>query len=202
MLLSKPREKKGDLGYSWPAYPQITTTLLAAVTVAGVFVGIGSLTQQTWMFWLGLLTVGGVMGSHILRYWSVRVQRRDAREAWHAQLICQCSTATGTGLRLMQGYFRAREPVLLILTENALHLSCSDQLQIVHTIPLYNIVEAQVVQLPMTQAASSTALHLSVHSQGNLLDELAFYGFERHAPASLWVTMIEQIRPPFTKRPN
>lgn len=199
---SRRRGREGG-PLAWPDYPAISTTLLAAVGVAGLFLGLGTLTMEGWVTWLGLVVAAGVLASHLLRYRRVYARRSALREALDARLIGQCR---GLGeSTFLRAYSEGEEPLLLVLTDDALHVGRPDPLEIFATLPLYDIshVQAGTVSHPRwdtdevgdAAAGAAPVLNLAVRMSGQRVHRLAFGGFERRVPPSLWETTLQGMLP-------
>jgi hypothetical protein len=194
--------RRDELVLAWPNYPEILNTLLSAVGVAGIFLGLGTLTQQAWVTWLGLVVSAGVLGSHVVRYRRASAQRQMAREMLGARLICHCRRVGGPSF--MQTYYDGNEQVVLLLTDDALHICQADTpLRISSTIPFYDIQDVQVgpVKEPLwdsdiageTLEDKKDVLNLAVRMSGPRVYRLAFCDFERHAPAEAWATALSRV---------
>lgn len=187
--------QRDEVHLVWPDYPDILTTLLAAVGVAGIFLGMGALTEQGWVTWVGLVVAAGVLGSHVVRYRRATAQRALAQQLLGARLISHCRRLGGPSF--VQSYFDGMERVVLLLTDDALHICQNDpSLQIATTLHFYEIRDVQIgrVEAPLWDAdlAGETlenqegVLNLAVQRGGARIYRLAFSGFESHAPAESW----------------
>lgn len=186
---------------AWPDYPDILSTLLTAVSVAGIFLGLGTLTNETWFTWLGLVLSAGVLGYHIIRYRQIIQQRTDATQILGAQLISHCRYLGGSDFMKMQR--DNTERVVLVLTDDALHVGHREPLNIFASLPVYNINDAQVGHLaepkwntdsvPPELSQQEDVLNLAVHMRGSKIYHLAFYDFEKEVPSSVWANRIGQM---------
>lgn len=187
----------------WPDHPQVFNTLLLAATAATLMLGLATLMHQPWLTWLGLVIAAGILVWHVWRYRQVMRERRRTHQVLDAQLIGRCR-GTG-GPRSMQLYYDEHERMLLLLTDDALHICSSQPLQVVSTIPLYNIADAQVGQpqtplwevdrIEATWKDDVDALNLAVRMGGETLHRLAFHDFERHAPPEQWADALRRAMP-------
>lgn len=198
-----PRQE--GAGLAWPDYPSVFTTLLAAGAVAGLFLGLGTLTVQGWVIWLGLVIAAGILASHVVRHRQATQRRAQARTALGARLMSQCKSLGGSSF--LQRYHDGMDPVVLVLTDDALHIGHPDPLHIFATLPLYEIDDVQVGpvkdpkwdsdEMQHDLADEPNALNLAVHMSGQKIYRLAFSQFEKHAPPDMWATSLRKsVTPP------
>ena len=184
---------------SWPPYPEIGATLLAAVGVAGVFLGVGTLTAQGWVTWLGLVVAAGVLASHLFRYRRVMQRRAATQRMLDARLMSGCVRLGGP--KFMQHYYDGHERVILALTDDALHILTGEPLAVFTTISLFNLHAAQAGHVPhpiwdedyitSDLGDEGGVLNLAVQMSGLKVYRMAFKDFERHAPASRWADALQ-----------
>lgn len=186
---------------AWPDYPDIFNTLLTAVSVAGIFLGLGTLTNETWFTWLGLVVTAGVLGYHLIRYRQIMEQRTQARQTLGAQLMSHCKYLGGSDFMKRQS--DNTERVVLVLTDDALHIGHREPLNIFASLPVYNINDAQTGHVdepkwntdsvPTEFSGQQDVLNLAVQMRGRKVYHLAFYDFEKQVPSSVWANKIGQM---------
>jgi hypothetical protein len=166
--------------FAWPEHPDIFVTLLATVATASLFLGVGTLTQQHWLTWVGLVVAAAVLFSHLFRHRCAQSRRQATAHVMQASLISRCRVRGGSNF--MNAYTDSGEPVVLALTDNALHLCQPDPVRVFLTIPLYNIEDLSVVEF-----SHWDALHLLARLGEQREHHLIVYDFESHAPVQAWV---------------
>lgn len=201
-LLNRLRstETSGQLALSWPDYPSLVTTLVAAASVAAIFLGVGTLTRQGWVTWVGLVIAAGVLASHSWRHRQATEQRDATRQHLDARLISRCRRLGGPSF--MQVYYDQTEAVVLVLSDDALHILHDEPLQIFSTIPLYDVEDAAAgpVARPLWEEDCVTdalddenhVLNLAVRLEGSKSFRLAFTNLECDAPPPLWANALRR----------
>ena len=200
----------GKFPLAWPDYPAITTTLLAAVGIAGVFLGIGTLTSQSWVVWLGLIVAVSLLGYHVVRYRRARAQRALTQTMLGAHLISHCRHFGGP--KSMQEYYRGGERVVLILTDDALHICPDDSpLQIFTTVPLYALqvaevegraAEADLLPVLADLKDQKEMLSLGVQLNSYAVQRLLFCDFEKNSPPTCWAHALNRMLRPRAMVPS
>jgi hypothetical protein len=188
---------------AWPNHPEKMTTLLAAAGVAGTFLGLGTLTGQRWVTWLGLVVAAAILVSHIVRHRRTDAHRAATCELLNVRLMSRCERRGGP--TFMQTYYGRTEPVVLALSDMGLHICRGEALQILTTLPLYDIeavgagpIEQSVWQTDFVAeplADEGDVLNLAVRMSGDKLHCFTFTHFERHAPPALWADAIRHSIP-------
>lgn len=177
----------------WPQYPSVVTTLLAASGIILLFVGVSLLTATRWLTWVGLGLMVLIAGIHLMRYRQAQAQRQGAQTQLKARLVSRCMSA---GDNPFLERFRANDdPVVLVLNDDSLQLGHIKPLTIFSSIPLYDI---QGIFLPAgpTQGgeeATKAELTISFTANNDRHYLLALKEFERHAPASKWVELLQPL---------
>ena len=164
---------------AWPSYPGVITTLLAAIGVTTLFLGLSAVTATAWLTWVGLGLMALVIALHLWRFWQTRQKRALAREQMQATLMGQCLSVEDSSF--LKKHNMGAEPLLLVLTEDALHLGHRDPLDIVATIPLYNVESATA-----NGTAANPVLKLDIRTNGERIQTVALTNFETNAPAHVW----------------
>lgn len=164
---------------AWPSYPGVMTTLLAAIGVTTLFLGLSAVTNTIWFTWVGLGLMVGVVGLHLWRFWQARQKRAIAREQLHANLIGQCRSLEDSSF--LKRHNIGDEPLLLVLTDDALHLGHHNPLDIIATVPLYNVESAAA-----NGSAAKPVLKLDIRTNSERVHTLALTDFEANTPAQLW----------------
>lgn len=164
---------------AWPAYPGVMTTLLASIGLTTLFLGLSAVTNTPWLTWLGLALMVVVVGLHLWRFWQARKQRAIAREQLHATLIGQCRSLDESSF--LKRHNIGAEPLLLVLTDDALHLGHQNPLDIFATVPLYNVESAAA-----NGSAVNPVLKLDIRTNGERIHTLALSHFESNTPAHVW----------------
>jgi hypothetical protein len=195
---SRDAMQSDNLVLGWPSFPAVTSTLLAGVSVIGLFLGLGTLTGQSWVTWFGLLVAAGILAAHVVRYRRALRQRHRAQETLSAHLISHCKHLGGSSF--MQQYYEDLDHVVLVLTEDALHICVDDNpLNIFTTVPLYDITEVQLgpdradepdQKAPVVQRE---ILNLAIRTSGQRLYRVSFSNFEKQAPAALWADNLRRL---------
>jgi hypothetical protein len=193
----------GQVVLRWPDHPSIGTTLLAAVGTAGIFLGLGTLTAQGWVTWLGLVIAAGILASHSWRHREAQKRRAATRQLLDARLISRCRRLGGPSF--MQVYYDGTDSVVLVLSDDALHIYHGEPLQIFSTIPLYVIEDASAgpVENPLWEEDNvpdgltdeGKVLNLAVRMGGPKSFRLAFTNLERGAPPDLWAEALRRSSP-------
>jgi hypothetical protein len=165
--------------FAWPEHPDIFVTLLATVATASMFLGVGTLTWQHWLTWVGLVVAAAVLFSHVFRHRRAQARRAATARVMQARLISRCRVRGGSNF--MNAYTDSGEPVVLALTDNALLLCQPDPVRVFLTIPLYNIEDLSVVEFSQWDA-----LHLLARLGEQREHHLILYDFEQHAPVAAW----------------
>lgn len=164
---------------AWPSYPGVMTTLLAAIGITTLFLGLSAVTNTVWFTWIGLGLMVGVVGFHLWRVWQTRQKRAVAREQLHANLIGQCRSLEESSF--LKRHNIGAEPLLLVLTDDALHLGHHNPLDIIATVPLYNVESAAA-----NGSAAKPVLKLDIRTNSERVHTLALTDFEANAPAQMW----------------
>lgn len=169
---------------SWPRYPSKISTLLALVGGMALITGIGILVGQRWLTGVGYLLGAAFVIYHLVAHYQVRRQRHATLLANAARLVSHCKQLGATPT--LQPYFAQRDDVVLMLTDDALHLfGDSDPLDLFTSIPLYEIAG---VGHSDTDRGS---LELLIEAGRQRPYLLRFNHFEPTAPASAWVTALQ-----------
>jgi hypothetical protein len=169
---------------AWTPYPGVMTTLLAGIGVITLFLGLSTITNTIWFTWIGLGLMGFIVGAHLWRYWQARRNRVLAREQLHATLISQCRSSEESSF--LKRHHIGTEPLILVLTEDSLHVGHRDPLDIFATVPLYN-----VEKVALNGNSTNPTLKLEVRTNGERVHTLAFNDFESNAPARAWAEALE-----------
>jgi hypothetical protein len=164
---------------AWPPYPGVMTTLLASIGVTTLFLGLSAITGLAWLTWVGLGLMAVVVGLHLWRFWQARKQRALAREQLQANLIGQCRSLNESSF--LKRHNIGDEPLLLVLTDDALHLGHRNPLDIFATVPLYNVESAAA-----NSSTSNPVLKLDIRTNSERVHTLALSNFEANAPATMW----------------
>jgi hypothetical protein len=165
---------------AWSRYPGVVTTLLAAIAITTLFLGLSSVTSTVWLTWVGLGLMGAVVVLHLWRVWNTRRQRTDAQAHFHAQLIGSCRPIEENAF--LKRHNVSEDPLVLLLTEDALQFAYIDPLNIFATLPLYNIEAATLTE----NGTNNPTLQLNVRTAHDRLYTLKLADFESHAPAPRW----------------
>lgn len=164
---------------AWPSYPGVMTTLLASIGVTTLFLGLSAVTNTPWLTWVGLGLMAGVVGLHLWRFWQARKKRALTREQLHANLIGQCRSLDDSSF--LKRHNVGAERLLLVLTDDALHLGHHNPLDIIATVPLYNVESAAA-----NGTAAKPVLKLDIRTNSDRVHTLALTDFEANAPAQVW----------------
>ncbi len=186
---------------AWPAPPGVLATLVAAVVVATLFLGIGTLTQQRWLPVLGVVVAVGVLVVHVVRYQRAEAARRQAQQTIGARLMSRCRASGGP--EALHSYTDEVDWLVLALTDNALHLCQAEPLEIFMTLPLYSIGEVQVAEPAESKgvvanrraAGRNACLQLAARMGEHAAYRMTFCNFEPNAPAPLWGRALARPEP-------
>ena len=188
---------------AWPNHPEKMTTLLAAVGVAGTFLGLGTLTGQYWVTWLGLVVAAASLVSHVVRHRQTDTRRAATSDLLNVHLISRCEPVGGP--RFLQSYYDRGEPVVLVLSDVGLHICQGEVLQHFTTLPLYDIEDANIraIEQPAWESGfvaeppsrEGDVLNLTVRVSGDKIHHFTFTRFERHAPPTLWANALRHSLP-------
>lgn len=168
---------------AWTPYPGVMTTLLAGIGVTTLFLGLSAITNTVWLTWVGLGLMTVILAAHLWRFWQARRNRALTREQFNAALISQCRSSEEN--TFLKRHNIGEEPLILVLTDDALHLGNRDPLDIFATFPLYNIESVATNGNP-----ANPTLKLEVRTNGERVHTLAFHHFETNAPAEAWATAL------------
>lgn len=164
---------------AWPSYPGVMPTLLAAIGLTTLFLGLSAVTNTAWFAWVGLVLMTGVVGLHLWRFIQTRRRRAFTREQLHATLIGQCRGLEDSSF--LKRHNIGADPLVLVLTDDALHIGHRNPLDIFATVPLYNVYKAT-----STGTASDAILKLDIRTNSDRVHSLALTDFEANAPAPSW----------------
>lgn len=186
-ILGNRSSKFSELAVTWPDYPSVVGTLLATVGASGALTGIAALTAQPWLSWLAMIVAVVILAAHRLRQQRVVRSRRQTQQILGARLVSRCLRANGpTPLR---SFLERSDGVVLALTTDALLICQADrELNVIATIPLFNVQHVAIEQLHQLLAtAADPALTVSVDRHGIAPETFAFAGFEVGISAAHWL---------------
>lgn len=149
-MLATYRWWKSDLvttrfSLEWPNHPELMNTLLAIVVVIGVFLGLGTLTQQRWLAWIGLGLGLAIALTHLIRHRRTAAARAAAARALGARMIGRCGRVVSPPQ--LAALLDTRDELVLVLTDDMLYL-CQNggTLTALTSIALYDIESVEVLE--------------------------------------------------------